>query len=85
MRIQEIIDAFTLPAGLEALLLGKEVITSDGGLLGIVKKVEIDLSQNKLEMVIIDNYHRPKAVSIDDIQFLNHKIIRLKNGIRLDS
>lgn len=79
MRLKKIIDAFILSAGLEALLLGKEVIASDGSSLGVVKKIEIDLSQSKWQMIVIDDFQRPKTVQIDDIRFLNRKIIRLRS------
>lgn len=83
MGIREIVETFALPTGLEALLLGKEVIAANGYSFGKVKKVEVDLSQNKLRMLVGSNFAEIKELLIEDIQFINHKIIRLGNGAGL--
>jgi len=81
MGLREILETIALPTGLEALLLGKEVVTHDGCSLGRVKKVEVDPAQGKLQMWIAGIPGKVGEFHISDIQSLSRKTIVLRDGV----
>jgi len=81
MRIRDIVENLVLPIGLEALLLGKEVITNDGCSLGKVRKVKVEPAQDKLQVWIEGISDELKEFHFSDIQSLNRKTVVLRDGV----
>ncbi|MEA3253792.1 MAG: hypothetical protein U9Q17_02460, partial [Chloroflexota bacterium] len=65
--------------GLEALLLGKEVTTSDGLILGEVAAIKKELGADKIWMVV-DGRGREDRVPIEQIASVASKVV-LFNGL----
>jgi sporulation protein YlmC with PRC-barrel domain len=62
-------------ASKEPLLLGKEVITSDGVSLGTVKDVRLELESKKVWLVVGKALGEARNIAVDDIQAISDKII----------
>ncbi|MBN2187180.1 MAG: hypothetical protein JW732_07010 [Dehalococcoidia bacterium] len=73
MKILQILKTMLAAKGLEALLLGKEVITPNDISLGVVTAIEKEFSHDKIWMVI-DNKAREAMVSIERILTVTNKV-----------
>jgi sporulation protein YlmC with PRC-barrel domain len=62
-------------ASKEPLLLGKEVITSDGTNLGTVRDMRLDLESKRGWLVVGKAFGDLRNIAIDDIQATSDKII----------
>lgn len=62
-------------ASKETLLLGKEVITSDGISLGTVRDIRLDLESKRAWLVVGKAFGETTNIAIDDIQAIGDKII----------
>jgi sporulation protein YlmC with PRC-barrel domain len=62
-------------ASKEPLLLGKEVITSDGVSLGTVKDIRLELESKKAWLVVGKALGEARNIAVDDIQAIGDKII----------
>lgn len=62
-------------ASREPLLLGKEVITSDGVNLGTVRDVRLDLESKKTWLVVGKARGELKNITTDDVRAIGDKII----------
>jgi len=62
-------------ASKEPLLLGKEVITSDGVSLGTVRDMRLELKSKRTWLVVGKVLGEARNIAIDDIQAIGDKVI----------
>lgn len=62
-------------ASREPLLLGKEVITSDGASVGIIRDVRLDLESKRAWLVVGKAPGESRNIATDDIQAIGDKIV----------
>jgi sporulation protein YlmC with PRC-barrel domain len=62
-------------ASKEPLLLGKEVITSDGVSLGTVRDMRLELESKRVWLVVGKVLGEARNIAIDDIQAIGDKVI----------
>jgi sporulation protein YlmC with PRC-barrel domain len=62
-------------ASREPLLLGKEVVTSDGISLGSVKDVRLELESKRVWLVVGKMLGEPRNIAVDDIKAIGDKIV----------
>jgi sporulation protein YlmC with PRC-barrel domain len=62
-------------ASKEPLLLGKEIITSDGVSLGTVRDMRLELESKKAWLVVGKMLGEARNIAIDDIQAIGDKVI----------
>ena len=67
-------------ASKEPLLLGKEVITSDGISLGSVKDVRLELESKGVWLVVSKMLGAARNITVDDIKAIGDKIILQLEG-----
>lgn len=67
--------AFIMIVGLQIILAGKEVVTSEGNSLGTVEKVKLDLTQDKVWMVVTNGFQRHWDILIDQIRSLGRQVV----------
>ena len=59
----------------EPLVLGKEVVTSDGRSLGTVRDMKLDLEGKKIWILVGKTFGEPRNIPVEDIQTIRDKII----------
>jgi sporulation protein YlmC with PRC-barrel domain len=62
-------------ASKEPLLLGKEVITSDGVSLGTVRDIRLELESKRAWLVVSKMLGEPRNIAVDDIKAIGDKIV----------
>ena len=71
MELMKMIGTLVVFIGLQVILMGKEVVTSEGRSLGVVKGVKIDRQQDKFWMVVVDSFQETRDITIDHIKRLS--------------
>ena len=67
----------TALADKEPLVLGKEVVTSDGRSLGMVRDMKLDLESKKVWILAGKTFGEPRNIPVEDIKSIRDKIILL--------
>ncbi len=74
MKILQMLKTMVTARGLEALLLGKEVTTSDGLILGEVAAIKRELGADKIWMVV-DGWGREGRIPIEQIAAVASNVV----------